>query len=167
MWQREFNKAWSLPPGEREQALAQLRTQTTVMAAAGAGGVSLNAGGLATAYALPTLTAYAMNPQMQSYLEVGLEMLSPNPGSTAPTSTWVRHYFKTAKGTVNFLAEATATGKILNLKNVMIFPKGGGKIKLGTKGVLKMKNEIAQIAKEAGFEKVVIQGERLTGANPG
>ncbi len=65
------------------------------------------------------------------------------------------------------LAETVVDGKTLRLKDIVIEPVTTGKLTIGTKEVLAARQQLIDQARAAGFEKLIITGERLTGANVG
>lgn len=80
----------------------------------------------------------------------------------------VQAEFQTSKGAVQLLADAAVEGRTLTLSNTAIYPAGSAKaLDLGAKEVLAMKKALVGQAKALGIDKIVIEGERLTGANPG
>jgi len=107
------------------------------------------------------------------------EVLSHNncPGtSSAPNRTplktgdYFEHTIDTPKGPVDILADVVADGDTLTLKDISIFGRGDGPLEGLTKEVFKGKTEIFDQAREMGFKKIRILGERIEGstsANPG
>ncbi|TWT35622.1 Bifunctional hemolysin/adenylate cyclase precursor [Posidoniimonas corsicana] len=75
--------------------------------------------------------------------------------------------FDTSKGKVGLLAETVVDGKTLRLKDVVIEPLKTGKLNIGPKEVLAARQQLIEQARAAGFEKLIISGKRLTGANKG
>jgi len=75
--------------------------------------------------------------------------------------------FETSQGKVGFLAETLVNGKILHLKDIVIEPVKTGFLKVGIKEVSALKDQLIAESRVAGFDTLILTGERLTGANPG
>jgi hypothetical protein len=55
----------------------------------------------------------------------------------------------------------------LHLKDIVIEPVKTGVLKVGIKEVSALKDQLIAQARAAGFDKLILTGERLTGKNPG
>jgi hypothetical protein len=75
--------------------------------------------------------------------------------------------FETSRGKVGLLAETVVDGKTLHLKDIVIEPAQTRRMNLGANEVLAARQQLIDQVHAAGFEKLIITGERLTGANPG
>ena len=75
--------------------------------------------------------------------------------------------FDTSQGKVGFLSETIINGKTLHLKDIVIEPVKTGVLKVGIKEVSALKEQLITQTRAAGFDKLILTGERLTGANPG
>lgn len=104
--------------------------------------------------------------------QVASAVLSP-PGTNAipvsPISGEILREFSTSKGAVGILANASTEGTVLTLKDAAVYPMKSGTLanQLGNKQVLEALKQLGSEAKEAGYTKLVIEGTRATGANPG
>ena len=65
------------------------------------------------------------------------------------------------------LAQVDIEGKTLHLRDIAIYPKGTQRIDIGARDVLALRQQLADEAKQMGFEKLHITGLRYSGANPG
>ena len=80
--------------------------------------------------------------------------------------------FDTVKGKVGFLAEVERSGDVLHLKDIVVYGAGGQKIGKGEvlKDVLRQRAYLSNKAKEMGFKRLRITGNRVessSSANPG
>jgi RHS repeat-associated protein len=75
--------------------------------------------------------------------------------------------FQTSKGTLDVAAQAQVVDRTLHLKDIAIFPRGTEPLKLGTREVAALRNQLAQEARGLGFNELRITGTRISGANPG
>jgi hypothetical protein len=75
--------------------------------------------------------------------------------------------FETSTGSVGFLAEVSLEGRTLHLKDVVVEPLVTGRPKIGSAEVLAARRNLMELARAAGFQKLRITGQRLTGANIG
>lgn len=75
--------------------------------------------------------------------------------------------FKVGDDVVEILAETSIKGKTLHLKDIAVYPKGTEKAQAGVEGVLAIRGQLIQLAKDAGFEQLRITGVRLSGAKKG
>ena len=63
--------------------------------------------------------------------------------------------------------QASIKGKHITLEGTAIFPVGKKTADIGRQGVIELRDKVAKEFKSLGFEKLTIQGERISGANPG
>src|SRR5277367_5171057 len=76
--------------------------------------------------------------------------------------------FETVAGTIGFLAEVEIDGDTLHLKDVAVYPIGSSTaVAAGTGEILKALRVLEGLAREQGFRRLRITGQRLSGANPG
>jgi hypothetical protein len=75
--------------------------------------------------------------------------------------------FQTPSGAIEMLAEVDLAGTTLHLKDVAVYPKGADQVRLGTRQVIELRNQLADEATELGFESLRISGVRYSGASPG
>lgn len=73
----------------------------------------------------------------------------------------------TSRDPLEIAAEVGIDGKILTLKSISIFPKDVRRFELSPREITNLKNQLAQEAKGAGFERLKITGKRVSGANLG
>jgi len=105
-------------------------------------------------------------------MQVANAVLSP-PGSSAlpitPISGEVLREFSTSKGAVGILANASSEGTVLTLKDAAVYPMKSGNLtnQLGGRQVIEGFRQLGAEAKAAGYTKLIVEGTRLTGANPG
>jgi RHS repeat-associated protein len=156
MWQRKFNQAWSMPPGQREQALAALKTQTTIMAITGAGSLALNGGALALARVLPSLIAFVSSPQGQKMTHLVGESLAPGPESVgaAPIGSFSRALTQ---------ADLGIKGTITELKGTISMSKGRMRVTVNMidgeiSNPMQVMNNLIKKAKQSGASSVEIEG---------
>jgi RHS repeat-associated protein len=71
----------------------------------------------------------------------------------------------TSKGALEVAAEISIDGKTLKLLNLSIFPKNVQRLKIPESEILKLKDQLIQEARDAGFEKLQITGRRVSGAS--
>ncbi len=89
-------------------------------------------------------------------------------GSLALTSGEKVVNFVTSTGArLQIQANLVINGTTLEVRGVSIFSADGSKVAVGTKEFLALARELAQRAKAAGFDTLVITGVRVSGANPG
>ncbi len=97
--------------------------------------------------------------------------LSPPGSSTLPTSISgeVLREFNTSKGAVGILANASSKGTVLTLKDAAVYPMKSGALtnQIGNRQMLEALKQLGAEAKAAGYTKLIIEGKRATGANPG
>jgi hypothetical protein len=72
--------------------------------------------------------------------------------------------FQVVDGVVDVLAETSAQGATLHLKDIAIYPRTTGSVRLGTKTVLRLRRKLLEEAKKLGFERLHVTGTRLSGA---
>ena len=65
------------------------------------------------------------------------------------------------------LAEVVIQEKTLHLKDAAVYPRGSGRLELGVREMMALRDQLAQEARELGFERLRITGIRYSGANPG
>ena len=75
--------------------------------------------------------------------------------------------FEVEDQVIDMLAEVSIEGSTLHLKDIAVYPRGVGKTKVGTEGVLAMRKTLTQRAKAAGFTELKVSGTRLSGAKEG
>jgi RHS repeat-associated protein len=73
--------------------------------------------------------------------------------------------FSTSRGALEMAAEVSIEGTTLRLQNLSIFPKDVQRLKIPESEILKLKNQLIQEAKDAGFEQLQITGRRVSGAS--
>jgi RHS repeat-associated protein len=99
-------------------------------------------------------------------------VLSP-PGSSAlpanPISGEVLREVSTSKGAVGILANASSSGTVLTLKDAAVYPMKAGSLanQVGPRQLLEGLRQLGAEAKAAGYTKLIVEGVRATGANPG
>jgi RHS repeat-associated protein len=107
--------------------------------------------GIAATAALPSTSRVGVTPQGGQFKNGNIFMTT----------------VKTSQGDVYVLAETVVEGKTLHLKDIVIEPVGGQTLNIGTNEVLAGRQQLIEQARAAGFEKLQITGERVTGANVG
>ncbi len=120
--------------------------------------------------AAATTCLFSLN--CQNTIKGGAEALSgAAPGSLGSlpfaSGDVITREFKTAKGIVDLAAEAVVQGRGLLLKDIAVYPRGAGSLRLGAAEVLAMREQLANEARALGFEELRITGTRFSGANPG
>jgi hypothetical protein len=76
--------------------------------------------------------------------------------------------FDTELGSVRVVAHVSIMGDHLVLDDFAIFPKGRTRsMAIGVPQVVRIIGQIKRNAKQAGFTRITVRAERLTGANPG
>jgi RHS repeat-associated protein len=99
-------------------------------------------------------------------------VLSP-PGSSAlpaaSISGEVLREFSTSKGAVGILANASSEGTVLTLKDAAVYPMASAGLTnhVGPKQMLEALKQLGSEAKAAGYTQLVVEGTRVSGANPG
>jgi hypothetical protein len=110
-------------------------------------------------FAPPTVSGSSSIPQ---------ELTGPAPKETLfKNGELFEAVFESSQGKVGLLAETVVHGKTLHLKDIVIEPITTGKLNIGTKEVLAARQQLIEQARACGFEKLIITGKRLTGANVG
>jgi hypothetical protein len=99
------------------------------------------------------------------------EGLIPGPASSLRlpfrSGDIIEREFETGVGAVSMLAEAVVSGKSLHLKDIAVYAKDATVLKVGTKGMLQLLQNLKDEARRLGFEQLRITGLRLSGAKPG
>ena len=77
--------------------------------------------------------------------------------------------FSTSQGSVGILANAKTEGTVLHLTDAAVYPMANGTLTnaVGNKQMLQALKQLGAQAKGMGYTQVIIEGTRLTGANPG
>jgi hypothetical protein len=76
--------------------------------------------------------------------------------------------FETVCGLVRVVATVSIEGEKLTLNDFAIFPKGAIRmLPIGTAQVLRIFGQIKLKAREAGFARIALSADRLTGAKRG
>jgi hypothetical protein len=76
--------------------------------------------------------------------------------------------FDTEAGAIGFLAEVEIDGDTLHLKDIAVYPVGpAAALEAGTPAIWRSLRILEDLARQQGFVKLRITGQRLTGANPG
>jgi RHS repeat-associated protein len=105
-------------------------------------------------------------------MRVADAVLSP-PGSSAlpaaSISGEVLREFSTSKGAVGILASASSEGTVLTLKDAAVYPMASGALtnQVGPKQMLEALKQLGSEAKAAGYTQLIVEGTRVSGANPG
>ena len=77
------------------------------------------------------------------------------------------HTFETTAGNVNVLAQAVSEGGTLTLNNFMVYPENAAELEVGVAEMRAGFQGIVDIAKSAGYDQLVVNFDRLSGANVG
>jgi len=118
-------------------------------------------------------TSFLSNPAgWTSAFGAALGFFLPGPGGempSAPISGEFLHEVATTKGNIGILANASTEGTTLTLKDVAVYSMAKGNLtnQVGPKEMLGAVKQFGAQLKELGYTKVIIQGVRATGANPG
>ena len=122
-------------------------------------------------YSLPAATtSFLSNPTAWTAgAATVVDLIGPSsPQSVgASISGEILHEIATSKGSVGILANATTKGTTLTLTDAAVYPMAAGKLTLGTKEAFVALKQFGLQLKALGYTKLVIQGIRATGANPG
>jgi RHS repeat-associated protein len=110
------------------------------------------------------------NPQQA--MRVADAVLSPPGSSALPASSIsgeVLREFSTSKGAVGILANASSEGTVLTLKDAAVYPMSSGGLtnQVGPKQMIEALKQLGSEAKAAGYTQLVVEGTRVSGANPG
>lgn len=172
------------PDGKADVGLdcvpASVCTPQMQAAVRNAQGQALKAGAVVAAGALVVRFAPAVASALFSWAlgnpnqatQVASAVLSP-PGSSAlpvtPISGEVLREFSTSKGAVGILANASSEGTVLTLKDAAVYPMTSGSLtnQVGPRQMLEALKQLGVEAKAAGYTQMVVQGTRVSGANPG
>jgi RHS repeat-associated protein len=105
-------------------------------------------------------------------MRVADAVLSPPGGSALPAASIsgeVLREFSTSKGAVGILANASSEGTVLTLKDAAVYPMASAGLtnQVGPKQMLEALKQLGSEAKAAGYTQLVVEGTRVSGANPG
>ena len=96
------------------------------------------------------------------------EQEEPIQGSIFKSGELFERIIQTSQGPIGILAEVTIAGKLLHLKDMVIY--GQGRLSGLLHELLQAKTQLFNEAKAAGFETLRLTGQRVSGsssANPG
>ncbi len=72
--------------------------------------------------------------------------------------------YKTPKGCIEVSAEVSIEGDILHFKNVSIFPQNVRKLNIGNLELIRIREQLAEETRAAGYSILRITGRRVSGA---
>lgn len=73
----------------------------------------------------------------------------------------------TRAGVVDVLAEVVVHERLLELRDVAVYPRGADRLHVGTTELLALARSALDEFSDAGFEQVRVTGTRLSGTRPG
>jgi hypothetical protein len=76
-------------------------------------------------------------------------------------------YAQTSTGTVGVLAEVSLEGTTLHLKDLAVYPVGTKHLDVGQREMAQLTRQLAEEARDLGFEQLRISGLRYSGAKRG
>jgi len=75
--------------------------------------------------------------------------------------------FPTPHGMIGVMADIYASGEILELRDLIIYPIGKEAISVGPREVLSIRQQVEAEVRDMGYLELRITADRITGANPG
>jgi len=75
--------------------------------------------------------------------------------------------FETAAGSIRVFAEVASKGKTLVMNNLLVYPDNAERLQAGAGAVRAGFRAIEQMARSAGYDQLIVNYSRTTGANPG
>ena len=75
--------------------------------------------------------------------------------------------FETAAGTIRIFGEAATQGRTLTLNNFMVYPDNASRLQAGVADLRAGFRTAASAARAAGYDRLIVNFHRTTGANVG
>jgi hypothetical protein len=77
-------------------------------------------------------------------------------------------YFETDQGRIGVMADIYASGDVVELRDLVIYPEGpSGRLNVGPKAIRSIQRTVEAELRSMGYRELRITGDRLSGANPG
>jgi hypothetical protein len=78
-----------------------------------------------------------------------------------------RRFFDLPMGQVGAMADIHVEGDLVELRDLIIHPVGVAKLAVGLRYMLFIRRQIEADIRSAGYTRLRITGDRISGANPG
>jgi RHS repeat-associated protein len=147
-----------------EMSREEFNERNAARAAGAAIGASIVGGFFAAEAAITALAV-----RLPTLYEAGVALLAGLAGAPTvsnPISGEFAREFTTSKGNLKILSNAVTEGTTLTLKDSAIYGDKA-KLDLGAKTLLGLVKQLGLALKELGYTRLVIEGIRYSGANPG